>query len=58
MKKFFYLIEFILIKLFFFLLRCLGYKIGSNLGYIIGRVIGPIFRPKQLIKKISNNQKL
>ena len=58
MKKFFYLIEFILIKLFFFLLRCLGYKIGSNLGYIIGRVIGPIFRPKQLIKKNLKQSKI
>ena len=46
MRKFFYLIEFILIKLFFFILIIIGYKNGSNLGDFIGRLIGPIFRSK------------
>ncbi len=50
MKKFFYIIEFILIKLFFFILIIIGYKNGSNLGYFIGRLLGPIFRPRKLIK--------
>ena len=50
MKKFFYLIEFILIKLFFFILIIIGYKNGSNLGYFIGRLFGPIFRSKKLIE--------
>ena len=50
MRKFFYLIEFILIKLFFFILIIIGYKNGSNLGDFIGRLIGPIFRSKKLIE--------
>ena len=50
MKKFFYLIEFILIKLFFFILIIIGSKNGSNLGDFIGRLVGPIFRSKKLIE--------
>ncbi len=50
MRKFFYLIEFILIKLFFFIIIIIGYKNGSNLGYLIGRLFGPIFRSKKLIR--------
>ena len=50
MRKFFYLIEFILIKLFFFILIIIGYKNGSNLGDFIGRLFGPIFRPKKVIE--------
>ena len=50
MRKFFYLIEFILIKLFFFIIIIIGYKNGSNLGDFIGRLFGPIFRSKKLIE--------
>ena len=50
MKKIFYLIEFILIKSFFFILIIIGYKNGSNLGDFIGRLFGPIFRSKKLIE--------
>jgi len=50
MRKFFYLIEFIIIKLFFFILIIIGYKNGSNLGDFIGRLFGPIFRSKKLIE--------
>ena len=50
MRKFFYLIEFILIKFFFSILIIIGYKNGSNLGDFIGRLIGPIFRSKKLIE--------
>ena len=51
MKKILYLIEYILIKLFFLILIFIGYKNGSNLGYFVGRILGPIFRSKKLIKK-------
>ena len=51
MKKLLYLIEFILIKIFFFILIIIGYKNGSNLGNFIGRLLGPLFRSKNLIKK-------
>ena len=58
MKKLLYLIEYILIKLFFFILIFIGYKNGSNLGYFVGRLFGPIFRSKKLIKKIWSNREL
>ena len=50
MKKFFYFIEFILIKILFFILIIIGYKKGSNLGNFIGRLLGPIFRSRKLIE--------
>ena len=50
MRKLFYLIEFILIKIFFFILIIIGYKNGSNLGNFIGRLFGPIFRSRKLIE--------
>jgi len=49
MKTFFYLIEYLIIKLFFFIFLIFGYKISSNLGFIIGKHLGPIFRSKKLI---------
>tara|TARA_B100000989_G_scaffold299015_1_gene291953 strand:- start:4058 stop:4918 length:861 start_codon:yes stop_codon:yes gene_type:complete len=51
MRKFLYLIEFILIKIFFFILVIIGYRNGSNLGYVIGQLLGPLFRSKKLIEK-------
>ena len=51
MRKFLYLIQFILIKLFFFILKIVGYKNGSNLGNFIGRLLGPIFRSRKLIEQ-------
>ena len=50
MRKFFYLIEFILIKIFFFIVTIIGYKNGSNFGNSIGRLFGPIFRSRKLIE--------
>ena len=49
MKKLIYFIEFIFINIFFFLFKLLGYKISSNLGFLIGKLFGPIFRSKSLI---------
>ena len=50
MKKFIYFIEFVLIQLLFLLFSILGYKNSSNLGYFIGKFIGPFFRSKSSIK--------
>ena len=55
MKKINYLIEFILIKVLFIFFKIIGYKYSSNLGFLIGKIIGPIFRSKKLI--IKNLQK-
>ena len=55
MKKIIYIIEFILIKVLFNFFKIIGYKYSSNLGFLIGKIIGPIFRSKKLI--IKNLQK-
>ena len=52
MKKIAYFFEFILIKILFILFLLIGYRLSSNLGFFIGRTIGPIFRSK---KKIIQN---
>ena len=52
MKKIVYLLEFILIKVLFILFQIIGYRFSSNLGFFIGKTIGPIFRSK---KKIIQN---
>jgi KDO2-lipid IV(A) lauroyltransferase len=49
MKKIAYFFEFILIKILFFLFQLIGYRLSSNLGFFIGRLIGPIFRSKKII---------
>ena len=55
MRKIIYFIEFILIKVLFIFFKIIGYKYSSNLGFLIGKIIGPIFRSKKLI--IKNLQK-
>jgi len=49
MKKISYFIEFIFVNIFFILFKLLGYRISSNLGFLIGKIFGPIFRSKKLI---------
>ena len=51
MKKIKYLIEFLFIKLFFFIFKIIGYKNASSLGAKIGSLFGPIFRSKKMIKR-------
>ena len=55
MKKIIYLLEFILIKILFILFKLIGYRLSSNLGFFIGKTLGPIFRSKKLI--IENLEK-
>ena len=49
MKKIVYFLEFILIKILFIFFQLIGYRFSSNLGFFIGRTIGPIFRSKKSI---------
>ncbi len=51
MKKINHIIQFILINIFFILFRIIGYKNSSNLGFLIGKLFGPIFRSKLSIIK-------
>jgi Kdo2-lipid IVA lauroyltransferase/acyltransferase len=46
MKKINHIIQFILINILFILFRLIGYKNSSNLGFLIGKLLGPIFRSK------------
>ncbi len=55
MKKLIYFLEFVLIKILFVLFRLIGYRFSSDLGFFIGKTIGPIFRSKKLI--IQNLEK-
>ena len=52
MKIIKYFFEFIFIIIFFFIFKIIGYKNASNLGEIIGKKIGPLFRSNN---KIQNN---
>jgi len=49
MKKIIYFIEFIFVYFLFIIFKLLGYKISSNLGFVIGKFCGPIFRSKRSI---------
>jgi KDO2-lipid IV(A) lauroyltransferase len=49
MRNIIYLIEFILIKILFFVFKLIGYKLSSNLGFLIGVTFGPLFKSKKLI---------
>ena len=55
MKILIYFLEFVIIKILFFLFRLIGYRFSSDLGFFIGKTIGPIFRSKKLI--IQNLEK-
>ena len=58
MKKLIYFIEFIFVYTFFIIFKLLGYKISSNLGFLIGRLFGPIFRSKSLIVEYLKKSKI
>ena len=55
MKIIKYFFEFIFIITFFFIFKIIGYKNSSNLGSIIGKKIGPIFRSNNKILENLNN---
>ena len=51
MKIIKYFFEFISIISLFCIFKIIGLKNASNLGSILGRLIGPLFRPKKIIKQ-------
>ena len=55
MKNFNHFLQYILIYMFFLVFKILGFKKSSNLGNIIGKSLGPIFRSKRSI--INNLEK-
>ena len=58
MKKVKYFIEFIFVICFFFIFRIIGSKNASNLGEIIGKKFGPLFRSNITILKNLENSKI
>jgi len=54
MKNLKYFLEFIIIVVFFLIFKIIGYKIASNFGNLIGKILGPRFRSKKII---ANNIK-
>tara|TARA_B100000900_G_C20518330_1_gene691061 strand:- start:188 stop:1048 length:861 start_codon:yes stop_codon:yes gene_type:complete len=63
MKIIRYFFEFIIVITFFFIFKIIGYKNASNLGNLIGKKIGPLFRSRHKIQEnlknsnISNSEK-
>ncbi len=54
MKKIKHLTQFIIINFLFFIFKILGFKISSNLGFLMGKFLGPIFRSKlSIIKNLA-----
>ena len=51
MKHLKYFLEFLIISILFLIFRIVGYRFASNFGNLIGKLIGPIFRSKKIIKK-------
>jgi hypothetical protein len=51
MKNIKYFIEYIIISTLFVFFELIGYQKSSNIGAKIGKVFGPIFRSKNIIKK-------
>ena len=58
MKKTNHIIQFIVIKFLFFIFNIIGYRASSNLGYLIGKYIGPLFRSKISIIKNLRKAKI
>ena len=54
MKIINYLLQYILIKLFFCICKIIGYKKASNLGELIGKKVGPKFKSKKIIERNIN----
>ena len=57
MKIIKYFFEFISIISLFCIFKIIGLKNASNLGSVLGRLIGPLFRPKKIIKQNINEFK-
>ena len=51
MKTIKYFFEFITVITLFFIFKIIGLKNASNLGGMMGKVFGPLFRSKSITKK-------
>ena len=51
MKIIRYFLEFVIVIIFFLIFKIIGLKLSSDLGEIIGKYFGPLFRKKTIAKK-------
>ena len=51
MKSFYHLTQFVFITFLFGVFKLIGFKNSSNVGFFLGKTLGPIFRSKSLIIK-------
>ena len=51
MKSFYHLTQFMFITFLFGVFKLIGFKYSSNIGFFLGKTLGPIFRSKSLIIK-------
>lgn len=51
MKNFYHLTQFVFITFLFGVFKLIGFKNSSNVGFFLGKTLGPIFRSKSLIIK-------
>ena len=58
MKKVKYFVQYIFIITFFFIFKSIGSKNASNLGEIIGKIFGPLFRSNSAILKNLENSNI
>ena len=58
MKLIKYFFEFIIILIFFFIFKIIRYKNATDLGEIIGKIFGPLFRSNEKILKNLENSKV
>ena len=49
MKSFYHLTQFVFITFLFGVFKLIGFKNSSNIGFFLGKTLGPIFRSKSLI---------
>ena len=54
MRNIIYFFQFITIYLIFLLFKIIGYRNSSNVGFLIGKYIGPLLRSKKKINNIVN----
>tara|TARA_B100000035_G_scaffold305047_1_gene305438 strand:+ start:18 stop:878 length:861 start_codon:yes stop_codon:yes gene_type:complete len=56
MKIIKYFFEFLVIINFFFIFKIIGYKNASNLGEVLGKILGPLFRSNsKILKNLQNS---
>ena len=51
MKIIRYFLEFVIVIIFFLIFKIIGLKLSSDLGEIVGKYFGPLFRKKTIAKK-------